>query len=203
MYARVQVVDPVPVIDGGEPADVLDLVSQHPGFCEGWMLRQLNGRAGEFVSLWQTRQDAELAPQRTAAILGPRPFAMAHDEVYEVRDVLDGAGADRKPAFAQLIWLDGPRSVAQAAADERSGRERVWPAIRELPGLVRAVAVSGPDRAMVVVVLTTDAETIDALQRTVMTTPLLPDEDLALLAGPDRIDICAVAASARTAVEAG
>ncbi|MGH3716420.1 MAG: hypothetical protein ACRDT4_23610 [Micromonosporaceae bacterium] len=203
MYARVQVTAPVPEIPGVAPTDILGLVQAHPGFWEGWMLRQVNGPDGVFVSLWQTRRDAELASSRTAAALGPRPFRLAHDEVYEVRDALDGAGTGRDPAYAQLVWFDGPRSVAQTAADERSGRERAWPAIRNLPGLVRTIALSGRDRAMVVLTLTTDAETIDAAQRAVRSTTLLPGEDPALLGGPDRVDLCAVTAGVRAAVQAG
>jgi hypothetical protein len=169
------------------------VVSQHPGFREGWLLRQLNGSADVFVSLWDTRADAELAPERTAARRGPRPFELAHDEVYEVRQADDGAGGDRTPGVAQVIWFDGPR-----AADDRAGRERAWPATRDLPGLVRAIALSGPGNALVVIVLTVDAETIDAAQQAIMSTALLPGEHAALLGGRDRVDICAVAAGTRT-----
>jgi len=101
-----------------------------------------------------------------------------------------------------VTWFDGPRSEEQAAADEFSGRERAWPAARDLPGLVRTIALIGPDRAMVVVVLAVDAETIDAAQQAILSTKLLPGEDPALLGGPDRVDICSVAAGSRTPVGA-
>ena len=65
--------------------------------------------------------------------------------------------------------------------------------------MVRAIALSGPGRAVAVVVLTVDVETIDAAQRAALSTELLPGEDLALLGGPDRIDIGAVDAGTRSA----
>lgn len=206
MYARVQYVEKLPTrrIAGQDPNDVLDVVAGHPGFREGWMMRQLSGRGGVFVTLWDTREDAELAPERTAARIGkPRPFTLAFDEVCEVRQTEAGAAAGQDPRFAQVIWLNGPRSEEQAAADERSGAERIWPAVKQVPGVVRIISSVADDRAAAVLLLTTDVEAIDRAQQTAWSTTLLPGEDPALLQGPDRIDICAVVAGTRTTAPVG
>lgn len=208
MFARVQVVEDLAaagarLVGAAEPADVVALVAVHPGFCEAWSMRQLGGPGGVFVSVWATREDAELAPERTAARRGsPRPFALVHDGVYEVRQGGDGPAYDEEPTVAQLTWFDGPRSEAQAAADERAGSQRLWPAVRETPGLVRSLALVADDRSYVHVGLATEAEVLDEVQRRVMATELLPGEDPALLGSPDRIDVCTVLTGRRVRVEA-
>jgi hypothetical protein len=185
------------------PTELVALVAMHRGFCEAWSMRQLGGPGGVFLSLWETREDAELAAERTAARRGsPRPFALVLDRVYEVRHVGDGPAADEPPAVAQLTWFDGPRSEAQAAADERAGTERLWPAVCDTPGLGRSLALVGDDRAHVHVGLATGTEVLDEVQRRIMSTELLPGEDPALLGGPDRIDVCTVLAGRRLRVEA-
>ena len=207
MFARVQMVEELPT--GGStqgalgPEEVVDLVAGHPGFCEAWSMRQLGGPRGTLVSLWATRTDAELASERSAERRGgPRPFALVHDRVYEVRQVGEGPACDQQPSVGQLTWFDGPRSEAQAAADERAGTDRLWPAVADTPGLVRSLALVADDRSSVHVGLATGAEVLDEAQRRIMSTELLPGEDPALLGGPDRIDVCTVLAGRRLRVQA-
>lgn len=189
MYARVQV-------HAELPAHGLAALSRRAGFREGWILRRL-ARAGDLaVTLWDTRADAELT-------LGLTDLTLAHDEVYQVRQADDAISGDREPGFASVMWLDGPRSEVQAIADERAGRERAWPAIREVPGLIRLIALYGADRSLVVLALTTDADTIDTIDATIRATPLLPGEDPAMLNDPDRVDVYSVVAGVRTTVVAG
>jgi hypothetical protein len=208
LFARVQVVEELPAATTtpGEvvgPTEVVELVAAHPGFCEAWSMRQLGGPGGVLVSLWATREDAELAPERSAERRGgPRPFALVHDRVYAVRQVGEGPAGDRRPTVSQLTWFDGPRSEAQAAADERAGIERLWPAVCDTPGLVRSLALVADDRSYVHVGLATAAEVLDEVQRRVVSTELLPDEDPALLGGPDRIDVCTVLAGRELRLEA-
>ena len=68
-------------------------------------------------------------------------------------------------------------------------RQRIWPAIRGLSGLVGIYVLRGSDLSSVVVTLATSVETLDAAQRAVMATELAPGEDPALLSGPDRVEI--------------
>jgi len=207
VFARVQTVEELPTGGSAQgalgPTEVVDLVAGHPGFCEAWSMHQLGGPRGTLVSLWATREDAELASERsTERRGGPWPFALAHDRVYEVRQVGEGPAADEQPAVAQLTWFDGPRSEVQAAADERAGTERLWPAVADTPGLVRSLALVADDRSYVHLGLATGAEVLDEAQRRIMSTDLLPGEDLALLGGPDRIDVCTVLAGRRLRVQA-
>jgi hypothetical protein len=207
VFARVQTVEELPTGGSAQgalgPTEVVDLVAGHPGFCEAWSMHQLGGPRGTLVSLWATREDAELASERsTERRGGPWPFALAHDRVYEVRQVGEGPAADEQPAVAQLTWFDGPRSEVQAAADERAGTERLWPAVADTPGLVRSLALVADDRSYIHLGLATGAEVLDEAQRRIMSTDLLPGEDLALLGGPDRIDVCTVLAGRGLRVQA-
>ena len=90
---------------------------------------------------------------------------------------------------ARLLYFDGPRTPEQVAASDFGGRQRVWPAIRELSGLVSVYLLRGHDLGWIVVTFATSVDTLDTAQRTVMATDLLPGEDRALLPGPDRIEI--------------
>jgi hypothetical protein len=94
--------------------------------------------------------------------------------------------------YAQLIYLDGPRTPELVAAGDRAGRERVAPAVAGDP-VTRAAHIPTyvlrqPDGTEVVVII---SETEAALQRgneVVAGTTLLAGEDPALLPGPDRIE---------------
>jgi hypothetical protein len=87
------------------------------------------------------------------------------------------------------MYFDGPRAPEQVAAEDLAGRQRIWPAIRNLGGLVGVYVLRRPDLGFVVITLTTSAEALDATARAVMSTELLPGEDPALLPGPDCIEI--------------
>jgi hypothetical protein len=92
----------------------------------------------------------------------------------------------------QIMLFDGPRSAEAVEASTRASRERVAPLIESDPELrtrlLGAFHGLGPDGAECVVVLAHDASALDALQRLVMTSELLPGEDPALLSGPSRVD---------------
>ena len=95
--------------------------------------------------------------------------------------------------YAQLGYFDGPRTAEQLAAAERASRERIWPAARRDPQLMAELVANyvlrQPDGGEVVVTI---GKTLDALKRgfeLVASTELLPGEDPALLAGPDRVEV--------------
>jgi hypothetical protein len=108
--------------------------------------------------------------------------------IYRVTDEMHGRAAGRRPLFAQLTWVNGDGDPARADAAERGGRDRIWPAVKEVDGVVGVLALRSTDDRIVVVGLATGTETYEQVQRAVMGTELLPDEDPALLTGADRID---------------
>jgi hypothetical protein len=118
--------------------------------------------------------------------------ARAGGRVYRVSDDMRGRAAGRRPMFAQVTWLNGDGDHARADAAEHGGRNRIWPAVREIDGVVAVLALRSEDDRIVVVGMGTGRETNDAVQRTIMTTPLLPEEDPAMLPGPDRVDMVRV-----------
>jgi hypothetical protein len=195
MYARFQTTRTVPPPElSARTEELFDLLGTHPGFAGAWLLPPIAAGAGGLLTLWQTRDDAEKASERTAAAHGPRPVALAGDAIYRVAADLAGVAADQVPVYAQLTHFDPPRTDEWCAATLRAGRERIWPAVRDLPGQVRTLALFGEGGAHLVVALTTSVEAIEAAQQRIMTSTLLPWEDPAALVGPDRVDLHRVAA---------
>jgi hypothetical protein len=94
--------------------------------------------------------------------------------------------------YAQAIWFDGPRSAELIAASDRAGLERIEPTIRQHPDLVddlvAMIVMRRPDGGELVVTITETDETIDRATEIIMSTPLLPGEDPALLPGPDHVE---------------
>jgi len=154
-----------------------------PGLRACVAFRQLAGQAGVCLTLWDTQADADRFASQQAEL------AALAGQVYEVTDIGEGRAASQAPAYARLMYFDGPRAPEQAAAEDLAGQRRIWPAIRGLSGLVRTYVLRGPDLGCVVITLATSVETLDAIARAVMATELMPGEDPALLPGPDRIEI--------------
>lgn len=169
--------------DDPGPAGINSSSTSQPGLLGAITFRQFAGPAGVRLTLWDTEADA-------AAFAGQyAELAALPGEIYQVVDAAAGPAAAQAPAYARLMYFDGPRAPEQAAAEDLAGRQRVWPAIRNLSGLVGTYVLRGRDLGSVVITLTTSAETLDAAARAVMSTELLPGEDSALLPGPDRIEI--------------
>jgi hypothetical protein len=193
MYARLQTIATRPIDEGLVPV-IADMVAGHPGFAGLAMLADDDG-GGHMVSFWATREDAELASERSAAMRGPRPFELTRDEIYEVDADDGGPAAGEKPVVAFLGEFDGPLRPARVDAARFAGTERIGPVLREVPGLVRMTVLWHPtERRMAVMHLATSMESLQAVQQAVMSTKLLPGEDPALLPGPDRVAVLQVAA---------
>ena len=168
----------------GHSEDGPDLrLAGQPGLLGSVTFRQLAGSAGVYLTLWETEVGA-IAYRGQRAGLAALP-----GEVYEVAAAADGPASAQVPACARLMYFDGPRAPEQAAAADLAGRQRIWPAISGLSGLVGAYVLHGHDLGAVIITLTTSTETLDAVERAAMSTELMPGEDLALLPGPDRIEI--------------
>lgn len=151
--------------------DAVDrLTSGSQAFC---LLEPRNGDRVLLLTLWPDESGA-----RSADALSP-------GRVLEVEDVLGQAGSG--PArLASTTEFDGPRDARQVDADRRANRERIWPAAASVPGTLGAVVLRGPDGAMVVVALAEHEAAMAGAPRAILSTPLLPGEDPALLQGPDR-----------------
>ncbi|MGY1742634.1 MULTISPECIES: hypothetical protein [unclassified Blastococcus] len=137
------------------------------------------------------------APDRsgtTTVALWPDEAAAAGTgaRVHRVTDVFRGRAAGRRPLFAQVVWVNGDGDRTRADAAERDGRERIWPAVQHLEGIVEVLALRSADDRIVVVALAIDRETHEQVRRAITSTPLLPDEDPTLLTGPDRVDVVRV-----------
>lgn len=158
-------------------------VTGQPGLLGSVTFRQLAGAAGVCLTLWETQASATAYRGRRAGLTA------LPGEVYEVTAAEDGPASAQAPAWARLMYFDGPRAPEQAAAADRAGRQRIWPAISGLSGLVGAYVLHGHDLAAVIITLATSVETLAAAERAAMSTELLPGEDPALLPGPDRIEI--------------
>ncbi len=151
-----------------------------PGTCT---LAELGGATGLVVALWNDRGTALAAADHRAPGAG-RVWVGAR--VYEVVDV-DGGNAEA--GFAQATWFDGPISQAQADASMFAGRERVRPAVRKVDGYGGVYVLVAEDNSTVVFGFADSTEALEAGQKAIMSTELLPGEDPALLPGPHRVDI--------------
>ena len=158
-------------------------MANRPGLLGSVEFQQLAGPAGVRLTLWDTAASAADFLAEGAGMTA------LPGEIYEVTEAREGPAAAQAPTCARLMYFDGPRAPEQVAAEDLAGRQRIWPAIRNLSGLVAIYVLRGRDLGSVVITLTTSAETLDAAARAVMSTELLPGEDPALLPGPDRIEI--------------
>ena len=200
MYARLQCTGgPLPQIDGVETKQqhVVEVISGHPGFAGLYMLDQIGIGRRVLLTLWTTRDEASGASARTRGELGPRPFELEVDELYEVIDDWSGpATAEESAGAASFMQFETPMSQARFDAGQRGAKERIQPAVAKVPGAIRTLTLWDAERrALVVFAFATSMDALDAAGRTANSTELLPGEDPALLAGPTRFDVCTVVES--------
>jgi hypothetical protein len=198
MFARLQISPTAASPDGTDGgAALFDALGRRPGFAGAWLLTPVAACDAALLTLWHTREDARPVPEPAAAVQDPRPVGVGVDTLYRVEEDVPGPGIDEDPAYAQLVHFDGPRTTEWSAAVLRANRERIAPALRDIPGSVRTLVLVADDNAHLVVSLTAAVTTLELAQQRIMTTELLPWEEPALLTGPDRIDLHRVAASRR------
>ncbi len=148
---------------------------------------------GTLLVLWLTAEDADRGVStlsgRAPTTNGPR-LVVGTGGRFEVtmRRPAGGTSAGR-PRYIQLITFNGPRDEAWVRATEAADEERIWPAIRDVPGLLGGLVLQAPDGGRVVVGLSESVEACEETARRVMSTQLLPWEDPALLTGPDQVDV--------------
>ena len=100
-----------------------------------------DGAGGTVLALWP---DADSAARAGAG------------RVYRVSDDMRGPSAGRRPMFAQVTWLNGDGDRVRADAAEHGGRHRIWPAVRDIDGIVEVFALRSDDDRIVVVGLATE-----------------------------------------------
>jgi hypothetical protein len=133
-------------------------------------LRQIGGPLGLTVHLW---------PERPA-----EPTA------FEVRADQDLSEPDATPTVASVVTFTGPISEAVDEAGRRAARDRIAPAMRDHAGSVRMLALWQPElRRQVLITLATSVEALEEGGKKINSLPLLPDEDVALLPGPDHVEM--------------
>ncbi len=192
MHARVQMTRTVPEQVRAPEASgyFIKVLEGHPGFRGVHLMLQIGSRQGFMLTLWDSRENAIAASERTAQVTGPRPFTLDFDEVYEVWTVTPGPAAVEQATVAQVTWFDGPRSAAQLDAMRRAGEERIEPAVERVPGHATTYVLCHPeDSAIVIVTLATSTDALNRIADAALGTSLLPGEDPALLIGPDRIEL--------------
>ena len=151
---------------------------------EACVLGRLDGGDGALLVLWRSAADA-------AGARDPDPGFLTGAGGFQVVDRVPGAAAGSLPAFAQMLWFPGG-DAARTDAAVRAGRERIEPTVRQVGGVVATWVLRGDDDALVVVSLVTALDVLDDIRRAVFATDLLPWEDPALLADPDRVDVARV-----------
>jgi hypothetical protein len=136
----------------------------------------------------QIPTDAAVAYLMTEIGTGRRVVLSLNDSAgdYTVQDDWSGPAGGQEPGAMSLVHFDGPLSEARKAAASRSFDERIKPALAEVPGYVGTVVLAGPGDSVVVAGLATSVDALEAAAVALNSTELLPDEDPALLTGPDR-----------------
>ena len=186
MYATVHRVTGLPgPPDDSWVDDVLD-AARAAGSPTGLLVsRAITFGDGHLVAFWSTQPEADAAAAATpaggAVTVGPG----SRFSVYRRR----GGVAAGPARYLQLTSFDGPRTADWVQAFHRADEERIWPAVRDVPGSAGAVSLAADDGGHVVLVLSESVEAIEEGVRRLMSTELLPGEDPAYLTGPDRVDL--------------
>ena len=142
------------------------------------------GVAGALLTFWL---HATGKPEQGAA-KSDGPVRMSPGRRYNVVQQHIG----RVPAAAkylQITSFHGPRDPRWNVALRRAGADRIWPAIREVPGITGDMVCVAPDGGALALTLAVSIEALEAAVQALMTTELLPGEDPALLTGPDRVEV--------------
>lgn len=198
MYVHVDRYNLAPGSGTGHPDPVaLAAAASLPGLAGFLTLRQVAGATAVRLTWWDTEADATSLPGMPGAPVGATgvrpaltgvPPALT-GETYEAVAMQDGPAAGQAPGYARLVYFDGPRAPEQAAAEDAAGQHRLWPAVHAVSGLIRISVLRRRDLGSLIVVLATSVEALEATTEAIMATELLPEEDPALLPGPDRVEL--------------
>jgi hypothetical protein len=134
---------------------------------------------GALVAFWDDAPDPAGGPAG--------PVTIGPGTAYEI--ATHHAGRSAGPArYLQMTTFAG-RGADWCAAFDRSAEERLWPAVRDLPGLVGVLVGAAPGGGRVAVTLADSVESLQAGAAAILSTELLPWEDPAHLTGPDELAV--------------
>jgi hypothetical protein len=182
----------------GWPDQVLQLLPGTP--VAWWGAAQLGSSSGVMVAVWASEAQALAAADCEGGTLSR--VAVSPARAYELDGVELLSGQAAAPGVLQLTWFTGPRTAAHRRADHLAD-QRVVAALQDLPGLCGALRCTAQDNARVLISFADTEQTLHAALRRIMSTRLGPDEDPALLTGPDAVQICAVVAGTGSLAAAG
>ncbi len=182
-----RIVPPHFLLSSSWPADIVSLLPGEP--LARWTGIQAGSSSGSLIAAWATQDAATRAADCEGT--GRTRGMLCAGTTFTVEGAQLMAGREQRPAVVELVWFDGPRTAAHVQAQEIAGR-RIMAAVRDLPGLCAAVHALGAQNAQLTAVFADSEETIEAAVTRLMATELGPDEDPALLPGPDRVRVCRI-----------
>lgn len=98
------------------------------------------------------------------------------------------AGTSAGPARYLQLTTFTERDEEWCAAYDRAGEERIWPAVKDVPGLVGVLSGTAPGARMALT-MTDSAEALEAGAAAILSTTLLDWEKPEHLTGPDGLAI--------------
>ena len=196
MYLTIHCLDRVPPADPGlgdwadDVSAVLDRAGERASEGAGdpvarWVGVQAGSSRGTLISLWDAEQQATSAARTEGST--PTRITLSPTSAMRVLNIDLGPDGDQLPAVVQLAVFDGPRGAVQTAAD-RIADQRIALAVQEVPGYCGALVALAADGGYAVVVLARSAQALAEGRSRLTGAPLRPDEDPALLTGPDRTE---------------
>lgn len=134
---------------------------------------------GALIAFWDDAPDPAGFPAG--------PVTVGPGVSYEITTHRSGpsAGPSR---YLQVTTFAG-RDEEWCAAFDRTGEERIWPAVKNLPGLVGVVTGTAPAGGRVAVTMADSVESLEAGAAAILSTELLPWENPAHLTGPDELAV--------------
>jgi hypothetical protein len=193
MHASVHPIDGVPGPQDNSWVDAVLTALRSRAVPAGALVARPVGLGPGFViAFWTDEADANAATGPDPAGPGTPgvttgPVTIGPGTAYAIGT--HRAGPSAGPArYLQLTTFAG-RDEDWCAAFDRAGEERIWPAVRELPGLVGVLPGSAPGGGRMAVTLTDSVEALEAGAAAILSTELLPWEKPEHLTGPDGLAI--------------
>ena len=106
---------------------------------------------------------------------------------YEIGELQPGR-ATGPARYLQLTTFTG-RDPEWLAAYDRAGDERIWPVVRDLPGLVGVLVGSTSDGGRIALTLAESVEALEAGAAAILSSRLLPWEKPEHMTGPDSLAV--------------
>jgi len=174
MQATVHLIDGVP---GPQDNSWVDAVLAHLGGTAALVARPIGLGPGAVVAFG------------TAATAGftAGPVTARPGTAYEIVEQRPGRGTGRA-RYLQLTGFTG-RGPEWLAAHDRADQERIWPAVRDLPGLVGVLVGSTSDGGRIAITLAESVESLEAGSAAILSTELLPWEKPEHMTGPDSVAV--------------